>query len=495
MGNSDIIWYSIVDFLLLSIAAYGILIFLNSVKGMRYLGIVFVATATLIISSFLRFPGLHIAVQAVILVLLVSFPIIFHERWAQLLSGAPATTPGHFNKITLGITAMLVSAVMVFIGAGALVKIAELPSEIPVEAVNLPTGMTADFGGGKTVRVIISAPRDIWESLNGDNFSATVDAANRAEGTYDVDIIVTSQIDSVRIISIKPSKAVITIEPVIKKTVPVSIKVSGTAGKELVPGEAKIEPDKVEIAGPKSEIADISQVYAEIKLNGETETIKLDAVDLVALDATGELIPSIEIKPAAVKLTLPLVKAGNSKVVTVTPVFSGTPAVGYWVESVSVEPAVVSVLGSAEALTNLKQIKTARISLDGISSTSSQNIALDLPSGVTVADDTAKVLVKITIAKADTTKSVTPQFVYDGLSSSLKVSSTSPTSISAIVSGAGDILKNLSSGDVKLKLNLAPYKSAGTYSVQIENSAFVLPGGVSLVSFLPSAIDVTLENR
>lgn len=164
-------------------------------------------------------------------------------------------------------------------------------------------------------------------------------------------------------------------------------------------------------------------------------------------------------------------------------------------ESISVEPAVVAVQGSAEALIDLKNIPTAKISLDGISKATNQTVKLNLPSGVTTADDITSVTVSLTVTKADTTKSLTPEFVYDGVSASLKVSSTNPTAASAVISGAAAILKDVSGSDVKLRLNLASYKTAGTYSVQIENSFFTLPNGVSLVSFLPSAIDVTLENR
>ena len=81
------------------------------------------------------------------------------------------------------------------------------------------------------------------------------------------------------------------------------------------------------------------------------------------------------------------------------------------------------------------------------------------------------------------------------MDASLKVTTITPTSVSTIVSGLTSILQNLSGADVKLKLDLAPYKSAGTYSVSIKNSFFVLPEGVSLTSFLPSSIDVTLDNR
>ena len=114
---------------------------------------------------------------------------------------------------------------------------------------------------------------------------------------------------------------------------------------------------------------------------------------------------------------------------------------------------------------------------------------------INIADKTGKVSLKIEIDQVQTTKSVTPEYIYDGLSSSLQVTGVNPTSIAALVSGSASQLAGLGSSEVKVKLNLGPFQSAGTYSVAIKGTDFVLPNGVGLASFLPSAVSVTLENR
>lgn len=492
--DSSIIWYSLADLLLLAVVFFGILIFLNSQKGLRYLGLVFAALALLSLSAFIRLPGLHLVSQAAILVLLISFPVIFHERWSQLLAGGPVSSTEYLHKGVLGLIAVVVAAVAVFFGSGGFVKVAELPSSIPVRAINLPEGMSASFGAGNEIKVIVSAPRDIWPSLNQENFSAIVDVADRREGTYEVDIIVTSQLDSVRIINSKPRKALITVEPVIKKTVRVGLKVSGRAGDNLVAGSPIIEPDRVEISGPRTLVNNITQVFADVELDGETETVELNSVSLFAQNSAGDKLTEIEISPATVDIRLPLVVAGNSKAVPVRVVTSGSPAIGWWVESITVEPAVVTASGAADILTELESISTLPVSLNLISQNTTLNVKLGPPSGVTIADRD-EVTIRINVKRADTTKTITPEIIYDGLSASLRVASITPTSVSTVVSGPSDLIQSLSGNDVKLRLNLGPYQSAGNFSVQIQNTFFTLPNGVSLVSFLPSAIDVTLENR
>lgn len=429
------------------------------------------------------------------MILLVSFPIIFHDRWSRLLNRVPATTPDYLNRITIGVVSILISAAAVFLGSGGLVKIAQLPTEIQVKAVNLPSGMTANFGNGKSVNIIVAAPRDIWNELKAENFSAAIDVAKRSEGTYDIDIVVTSQIEKAKVVRVSPEKAVVTVEPVIKKTVPVSLKISGSAGNDLVAGEAKIDPEKVEIAGAKALVNEISQVYGEIVLNGESQEITLDQLELFAQGSDGERLTTIEFTPSTIKVVLPLVKAGNTKTLSIKPQFTGSPALGYWVDSVSINPPTATVQGSAGVLTDLKSLQTEAISLDGLNQTTTKAVKLSLPSGVTLLDEENLFSVKITISKTDSIKSLNPEIIYDGVAAALKVASINPISLSLVIGGPVDLLKNASGGNVKLRLNLAAYKSAGTYSVTIANSDLVLPSGVSIISFLPSAIDVTLENR
>lgn len=493
VGSGDAVWYTAVDFILLAVVAYGILQFLNSEKGLRYLGVVVVGLVGLTVSAFWRLPGLHALFQLSIVALIVSFPVIFHDRWNQLLAGIQSPIPTLLPRYGLILGSCALAATAVFLGSGGLVKISEVPSEITVRAINLAEGLTANFGSGSNVRVIVSAPRDIWGEISADIFSATIDTVGRTEGTYDLPITVVSQLDSVKIITIKPTKAVVTIEPVIKKTVSVALRTTGSAGDQLIPGEAVFDPDKVEIAGPKTVIADISQVYAPVKLNGETATIELPIV-LVALNSAGEAITAVEISPSQAKMTLPLVKAGTTKTVGIRPVLSGSPAAGYWISGISVDPAVITVQGSADVLTNLPDIATTAIAVTNITKDSVQTVTLDFPTGITPTT-LASVKVTIKLSKTDTTKTIAPEISYVGLDPALKVASINPTSLSVVISATADVLAGITGTQVGLKVNLAAYKSAGIYSVPLINGDFELPTGVSLTSFLPSAIDVTLENR
>jgi len=451
---------------------------------------------TLIITAYITLPGLHLFAQVVLVILIVGWPLFFHQRWLNLFRGKAEveTVPRLLGPVALAIISVIISLVGVAFASGVSNRTGELPQGIPLTATNVPEGVSANFGSQTSARVIITASRESWAVLKAENFSAVVDVGNQGEGTYDLPILVTPKISNVKVIRVKPKRAIVTVEPVIRKTLPLVAKFSGSAGDELVPDEPIFEPEKLEVAGPKSIVNDLSSAVVQIKLSGETAAIRTKLAP-VALTAAGEIIPGLSFSPAEVEVTVPLVKAGNRKTVGIKPIITGNPASGYWVKNLSVNPAVATVTGAPDALETVKEITTAPVSVAGLSTNTDLPSTLVLPSGITTADSLSKVTVKVEISSTETTKTVQPELIYDGLSSALKVTAVTPSSITLIISGAANTLNNTADNAAKLNLELGPYQSAGTYSVLIKNTHFTLPSGVGIVSFLPSAVNVTLENR
>lgn len=486
--------YLLVDLFLAGLLSFGLLQVANSPKGTRFFSYVIGACGLLIGTSYLALPGLHLLAQALLILLLVSFPIVFHQEWQGLFEKNEQISTSPLSLATKIGLSLLVGLAVVAVTTGSATRVGQIPQEIIIQAVNAPDGTAARVSGSQKVKVTVSAPRDSWKAITSETLSATVDLAKQGEGTYDLPISVTSRLSNVKILRSSPSRAFVSVEPVIKKTVPVSVRFSGKAGDDLVPDRPKITPEKVEISGPKSVVADLTQAIAIVTLSGETKPLALK-VPLKAEAVNGDEIAGVTFSPPEVDLSVALVKAGKIKTVGIKPVISGQPATGFWVKSVTATPAVVAVTGSAEQLNALTEIATSAYSITGLTTDSEQQVTLSLPSGITSAEGLTKVTIKITLAKTETTKSITPELVYVGLAEALKVTTLSPTSISVIIAGNSDTITALSASSVKINLDLSAYKSAGSYSLKIKNSDFILPEGITLVSFLPSAIDVTLENR
>lgn len=484
----------IVDFLLVSIAIYFFLRLFNSKVGWRFLAGLFLAVVLLIGSSYLALQGLHLVTQGLIIIGLVAIPILFRAELASLLTGEPSASVPTTTPVWLGTLAALGAAVIVLAGNGSATKTGEFPDGIPIQAINLDTGLSPKLGSERKVKIIISAPRQTWKTLTADSFSATVDVAKQPEGTYDLSVAVTSKVSGVEIRRVKPSRVSVAVEPVIKKTVPVVVRFTGQAGNDLVPDTPVINPDKVELTGAKSVITDLTQAIVGIKLDGETNTID-QKLTVSVVDSGGEIIQGVTANPEQVGVRVALVKAGKIKMVGIQAAVTGTPKSGYWVKGVTLTPPVVAVTGPVDQLEALGAVSTQPVSVNGLDSDTTMQVDLSLPSGITVADSTKKITVKVMLDKIASLKSISPQIVYANVSGSLQVTAINPTSIATIVAGSSADLATLTDGTVKLTLDLGAYQSAGTYSVTIRNTDFTLPTNISLTSFLPSVISVTLSNK
>ena len=459
---------------------------------MRYLTVLASVMLLLLITSVLPMSGAHLMSQVIAVIAIIALPVVFKDEWTAILEKQDSSKPILSSAMTI-VWSIVLSLFLMMMGVGLSVKTGRLPVEIPISAVNLGDGLSANLGSQDSVKLIVSAGRDQWSSLSENAFSATVDMNGKGEGTYDLNVSVTSKVADVEVRKIEPARIVVTVEPVIKKTVPVVAKFSGSAGDELVPDVPAITPDRVEISGAKSVITNLTQATAAITLNGETQKIE-QKVTLTAQDSAGDTLSGISFEPAEVTVSVNLVKAGKLKTVGIRPVISNQPAAGYWVKSALTTPSVVTVTGTADALDKVTDIPTEPFSAANLTEDTTSQVVLALPNGITVADSTTKVTLKLDIEPGETTKSVSPEIVYNNLSGALKVTNLSPATVTAIVSGTTSQL-SFSGGQVKINLELSAYKSAGTYSIAIDNSMFSLPTGIGLASFLPSAIEITLSNK
>jgi len=372
-------------------------------------------------------------------------------------------------------------------------QVDNFPGEIALETKNVPENLVA-ITDVERVQIKISADRNIWNRLSSNSFTAYIDLNGLSEGTYETDVIVKSNVGNVEIVDVAPQKILVRLEKVAKKIIPVKLQVEGDAGEGLVAGDAKIEPENIEISGAKSIIEKILDATAIIKLNGETENIE-KTVALSALDAEGEEIKNINFNPKEVKVSLPIVKAGTTKTVGIKVKTSGKPKAGYWISQITTIPSDITIKSNSGVLKGTNYIETKTIDVEGASQNISRTIDLDLPSGVTTIDNIATIKIEIKISPTNLDKEISANIAYENLSGLLKVDGLDPNNIKVMASGPSDILNNLSGSNVQLKINLSNYKSAGSYSIDIDKSMISVPGGVSISSFVPSSVKVNLSNK
>lgn len=380
----------------------------------------------------------------------------------------------------------------IYVGTGQ-AKIGNFPGDIPLEVRNVPQGLVA-VTDIEAVSIKIVAGATIWKSLGAGSFSASIDLTGAQEGTLEVPVKVTTNIEGVRVVEVEPSKVLVRLEKITQKEVPVTLLVEGKAAEGFVVGDWKIKPDRVEVSGAASIIDEILEATVKVVLSGEKETIN-KVVRVAGLDANGQEIKNLEFKPAEVQVEIPLVEASSAKTVGIKVITTGQPAQGYWISKIESEPSSVTITASAGLINQISFLETREVDISGINQDRELVTFLKPNPGVIIFDDVSIIKLKIAVSQTPSTKQIQAGFSWKNLADYLKVVSADPSLVTVVVTGSTNDLAALKPGQVSVNVDLSSIKAAGTYSVDISRSNISTPMGISFSSVVPSAVDVRIESR
>jgi YbbR domain-containing protein len=359
--------------------------------------------------------------------------------------------------------------------------------QLPVDAIRPPAGATL-LNDLEPVTVIrYRAPIDVGV-LSPSAFSATVDLSQvQAESggpPVSVPITVIALDQRIQIVDFTPREEQVQLDPVTSRDMPVTVML-GTVPDTIKVGPPQVDPQTVTLRGASSRVNSVAAVVARVPIDASALNVDRD-VDLVAVDANGNEVPSLEIDPQRAHVTIAVSQQLSTRTLPVVPQLTGAPAPGYKVTSVTVNPVVATVTGDAAAMSSLESAQTQPIDLTGRTSDLDAQVSLSLPSGVTVSGS-GTVMVSITIAQDTGTQTYSTGVILQneqaGFTYTLGVSqvnvtlggptsllqSFDPTQLTATADAA-----NLVPGDHILHLAVQP------------------PDGMSVVAIDPQEITVTV---
>jgi YbbR domain-containing protein len=260
--------------------------------------------------------------------------------------------------------------------------------------------------------------------------------------------------------------------------------VYGTVPDSVNIGPQEIDPQTVTVRGPSSRVNSVAKVVARVAIDASALNVDRD-VDLVAVDPNGNQVPSVDLDPPRAHVTIPVAQEIATRTVPVVPQLTGTPATGYRVTSVAVEPLIVTVNGEASVVSQIQSASTEPIDITGRTSDLEAEVGLALPNGVSVSDSTVRVMLTVAQETGSQTYGVgvalsgeQPGFSY----------TVSPDHANVTLGGAVATLASIdpavlvATADVS---TLAP----GTTTVTL---SFQQPDGLDLISIDPAEVTVTI---
>lgn len=358
---------------------------------------------------------------------------------------------------------------------------------VAVRTVNVGDGL-AVFGVPPPVEVRASAPRDVAERLDGEDFRATADLANLPLGTHDVPVRVehVGGGRGVRIELTTPSRVRVTLQPLRTITVPVRAEVGLRPPVGFEQGEFRVEPTEVEVSGPEELVQRVSEVVARVDLATATSDVRA-SVTLIATNGSGATIDGVAIDPAQAEVTAEIRQTLFERTFAVRPEISGIPSPGYSIDSVEVEPTTVLLRGPLDALNGLDAAETEPIDVSGAIADVTEAVALDLPDGVDAVTPDRPVTVRVHIAAASGRAIFGVPPTLEGVGDGLAARTVTPI-VEIEVEGPLPQLRGLGSADFAVIANLAGL-SVGRHDVVVTTRA---PSGVSVAAARPERVTVEI---
>lgn len=234
-------------------------------------------------------------------------------------------------------------------------------------------------------------------------FTATIDISDvePGKGPVQVPIVVTSLDDRITVLGSEPDVMTVELEALTTVQVPVVVD-RGTVPPGLELGEAVVEPAEVEVSGPSSVVERVVAAQAIVAIQPGGIDVDQD-VSLVAIDQLGDAVSPVKVEPSTARVRIPVFSDRQSRTLPVSPAVTGTPAPGFELAAITVDPIVITVEGDADELVALDRIETDPVQISGLSSDRSVEVGLALPAGV-VALDRDTVSVTITLRPVTSTR-------------------------------------------------------------------------------------------
>lgn len=395
------------------------------------------------------------------------------------------------NNSVAKLVSIFIALVLWIIIASSQGTLGKLPGKIQIKTINIADNMVAVYDQ-KEVEVELLADAGIWEELSASKFSAYLDLAGLGEGTYELDVQVTTTVDNVQIVRKSPNKVLVSIEKLISKDVSINTKVEGVAAEGLVAGNIELEPSTVTVSGPESTIQKITEASAPILLNGEKSDLE-KIVSVVAYSDNGEIIENVIFSPDQVLAKISIVQASNNKTVGIKVNTYGSPAENYFISKITVLPNTIDITGPSSVLQTINYIETESIDIADISENFETTARMVIPRGSALqSGESNTVRVIFSIEKADTSRTISVAINYVNIPEGLELKSKSHEFANISVIGSQQTVNQLSGSDFTLNIDLSLYV-AGEQTIDISKDDVEFNQSVSITSLDPSQIIIVLE--
>ena len=366
---------------------------------------------------------------------------------------------------------------------------------VQLKVVNLGEGLIISSEVPNEVKLQLRALSSTWQQLKAASFDASLDLSGLGVGEHDVSIKVAVADQNVILLAVQPPQVTVLLEQTESRRVRVRVKLLDEEAIPLgyVSRVPTVTPEQITVSGPSTTVAQVTEAVVEVSLKNARETvIRQETPSLV--DALGNRVQGLGMSPASVTITVQVERQVGYRDVTVRAVTEGTPASGYWISNITVEPSLVTVYGQQSVIEALPgYLDTQTLDVRGATVDVIKRVALALPEGVLVLGDGAGregILVRVTVEPLLGGQTMRREITVKNLRSGLSAT-PSLTHVDVILSGPMPALQQLKPEDVQAALDLLGLPR-GTHKV-IPTITVPECLGLEVKRVVPDVVEVVIQ--
>jgi YbbR domain-containing protein len=357
---------------------------------------------------------------------------------------------------------------------------------VPIEATGVTSEVTimSDLGAVRQIRYL--APEDLGLRLDSASFRATVDLADvdPADGRQSVAVRVAAIDPRIQVLDYEPRRIVVELDAVVSRVVPVRV-VIGPVPTGLDLGVPTAEDAEVTVTGPASVVNRVAEAQARISVDASGIDINR-MVDLLPVDAAGEPLSPVDVEPTSTRVRLAIFTDRQTKTLPIRPVVAGSPAAGFEVAAVTVDPLVVAVEGDVDDLVALEVADTSPVTITGATSNLVTTTTLELPAGIQ-ALGSPTVTVTVTFRPITATRTFEAGLLLVGARADRDYTLSTDRVLVTIGGSVAD-LDRLSGAELAVTLDVSGLED-GPHEVGVGAN---LTTGLTLVGASPDPVTVTI---
>ncbi|AOR22455.1 YbbR-like domain-containing protein [Clostridium taeniosporum] len=250
------------------------------------------------------------------------------------------------------------------------------------------------------------------------------------------------------------------LETLVTKEISLKSQVNVNYKENIYKRDLSISPQKATIVGPETQVNKIDRGI----LIGNVENLDKDfnkkfPIRFITKDNKEVKGIKSNINESELNITI-----NNGKTVPINIKTTGKSSDGISIESMTVEPKSIHIIGDDKLLSGINSINTQEINISNITSDAEINTNLKLPEGITTQENSQNVKVKFAVKKIqDVSKDISCIVEYINLDPNLVVDSSKET-VNVSVSGLESVLNNIPDGELKATVDLSNISEPGAYT-------------------------------